>query len=124
MDGERIRVEVERTGGFGGLRVRGAMDSADLAPPDRAALTELLAQADLAALGDTDSASAGSPEGGHAGSPEGVGRPPGMPDAFEYRLSIQRGPTRWAGTLRDPQVPAGLRPLLKHVLAHGRSQSR
>jgi hypothetical protein len=95
---ERIKVDVERSGGFGGLVLRRTLDTADLTSDEAARLRVLLDEADLDAV---DPAARSLP----------------VPDAFRYRLTVVRGGQRWELSLGDPQVPARLRPLLRHVLA-------
>jgi hypothetical protein len=94
---ERIRVDLERGGGFGGLVTRRALDTADLPPEAAGRLRELLDGVDL------DSVLPATP-----GVP--------VPDAYRYRLVVVRGNRRWDLSLSDPEVPAALRPLLRHLL--------
>jgi hypothetical protein len=98
MGDEPIRVDVERSGGFGGLVQRRTLDTADLTPDEAGRLRALLEEADLDAV---DPAARALP----------------VPDAFRYRLTVVRGGRRWELSLDDPQVPVRLRPLLRHVLA-------
>jgi hypothetical protein len=102
MVSERLRVELERSGGFGGITTRRVLDSAQLPPGETRELERLVEDADLDAL-----------EGERA--PAQGDR--GMPDSFQYRLSVLRGGRRWDVEISDPDVPASLRALLTHVLA-------
>ena len=101
MTGERIRVELERSGGFGGLLTRRTLDTAELPPEAADELRRLVAEADLDAVGDL----AGGASGGVP-----------VPDAYHYRLSVLRDGRRWDLSLTDPQVPGTLRPLLRRLL--------
>jgi len=103
MSDERITVELERTGGFGGLVTRRSLDTADLPAEEAARLRSLVAEADLDAAGDA-AARATVP----------------VPDAYHYRLTVVAGGRRWDLSLSDPQVPPDLRPLLRTILASAR----
>jgi hypothetical protein len=98
MTEDRIRVDLERSGGFGGLVTRRTVDSADLSPEAAARLRTLLDGVDLDAV-----------------LPARAAVP--VPDAYRYRLSVVRGNRRWNLDLSDPEVPADLRPLLRHLVA-------
>lgn len=100
MGDDRIRVELERSGGFGGLVTHRTVDTADLTPEQAAQLRALVADADLDAAGDAVAR----------------GTVP-VPDAYHYRLTVVGGGRRWDLSLSDPQVPPNLRPLLRALLA-------
>jgi hypothetical protein len=105
MTDERIRVEFQRTGGFGGLVTRRTLDTATLSPQDADHLRALLDEADLDQVRPVSGASP-------------------VPDAFGYQLVVVRGDRRWNLTLSDPEVPASLRPLLRHLAAAGQVEGR
>jgi len=112
-DTERIRVELVRTGGFGGMELHSTLDTARLPDAEADELAALVERAGLDPLG-----SAGADETTAA---HGEERGQAMPDAFQYRLSVQRGGRRWHGVLDERQVPPELRPLLTKLVAHARS---
>ena len=99
---DRIRAELVRTGGFGGMTVHARLDSAEL---DRAAAAELAALVDAAGLDRLAEA--------------GAGREP-VPDEFRYRLAVWRGRRRWEVELGDRDVPPRLRPLLGRLIQAAR----
>jgi hypothetical protein len=101
---ERIRIEFERSGGFGGLVTRRTVDTATLPPDAAVALRALLEAADIDAV---------RPGGGLP-----------VPDAYQYRLVVQRGAGRSELTISDPEVPATLRPLLRYLATAGRDEGR
>jgi hypothetical protein len=103
MADERIMIEFERSGGFGGLITRRTVDTANLPPGEADELVALLDQANLDDV-------------------HPVSLPMPVPDAFHYRLSVVRGARRWDLTLGDAEVPVNLRPLLRY-LAKDRWQS-
>jgi hypothetical protein len=105
MADERIRVEFERTGGFGGVVVRRTVDTATLAPEDADELRMLLDRADLDGV-------------------RPVPRTSPVPDAQHYQLFVVRGDRQWTVALSDPEVPATLRPLLRYLAAAGQAEGR
>jgi emfourin len=95
---QRIHVEVTRTGGFGGLETSRSADTDSLPADDARGLAELVDGLDLEALRE-------HPAGTRA-----------VPDAFQYDVSISRGGEHVRLRVRDPDVPAELRPLIQFVL--------
>jgi emfourin len=95
---QRIQVEVTRTGGFGGLVTSRSADTDALPAEDARRLSELVGELDPQALRD-------QPGGTRA-----------LPDAFEYDVSISRAGEHVRLRVRDPDVPAELRPLIQFVL--------
>jgi hypothetical protein len=95
---EHIRVDVERTGGFGGLTTRRSADTESLPAEEAQRLTELVSALDRAALD-------------HATEPA---RP--VPDGFEYAVSISRAGRNVRLHVRDPDVPPQLRTLIRFVV--------
>ena len=92
----RIRAELRRSGGFTGRALHVVLDTAEL-PPERAAeLTRLVGALDLTRV----AAEAAPPSGA---------------DLMRYDLQISDGARHWRGTVAEPHVPAGLRPLLQFL---------
>jgi hypothetical protein len=87
-----MRIEVRRTGGFAGIERRAGIDTSDL--PDARAWQTLAEQA-LA---------------GGTGTP-----PPGVPDGFSYRLTIDGRTVHCA----DPHLSGAQRTLISRVLKEG-----
>jgi hypothetical protein len=108
---EHVRVELVRTGGFGGMELRGTLDTAQLPRPDAEDLAGLVEQVDFDSFG----------HGGAAGDEAATGTRRAVPDAFQYRLSVQRGGRRWSAVFDESQVPPELRPLLAKLVARGRA---
>jgi hypothetical protein len=132
MSGEHLRVELVRTGGFGGLELTSVVDTENLTGAEAADLADRLLRAGLPGLDDAGGQEAtggpgpggpGSGAPGPAGWPgatEGATAAPPVPDAFRYHLSVQRGERRWEGEFTERQVPARLRPLLALLMDRGR----
>jgi len=95
---QRIQVEVRRTGGFGGLTTSRSADTDALPAADARGLAALVEGLDLEALR------------AHPGGTRAV------PDAFQYDVSISRAGEHVRLRVRDPDVPAELRPLIQFVL--------
>ena len=95
---ERIRVDVERTGGFGGLTTRRSADTDSLPEEQARELAALVDALDLAALRD-------APAPARA-----------VPDAFSYDVTVTRGGSQVRLRAQDPDVPAQLRPLIRFVV--------
>ena len=93
-------VTVTRSGGLGGLTLRGELDTTTLSPAERAA-----AEAAFTRL------------------PAGSRTPPAGPDRFQYDIAVTTddGATRRA-TVHEPDVPAELRDLLERVIEQSRSR--
>lgn len=96
--GERIQVEVRRTGGFGGLVTHRSADTDSLPADEARRLEELVDALDLDAL-----QAAPTPTRS-------------VPDAFRYEVVLSRDGTRVQLHVQDPGVPAELRPLIRFVL--------
>jgi hypothetical protein len=94
---DAIRVDVERTGGFGGLVTRRSVDTRSLPPEDGQQLARLVRGLDVDALTRT-----------------GPGR--SVPDAFQYDILISTGDGQIRLHAQDPDVPAQLRPLIHFVV--------
>ncbi len=96
--GQRVRVDVERTGGFGGLVTRRSADTDSLPEADARELAQLVAALDLEALQK-------------APSPTRT-----VPDAYQYDIVISTGGDQVTLHAQDPDVPAQLRPLIRFVV--------
>jgi len=96
--GQSVQVEVERTGGFGGLVTRRSADTDSLPAAEARQLTDLVAALDLEALRN-------------APSPTRT-----IPDAFQYDIVISTGGAQVSLHAEDPDVPAQLRPLIRFVV--------
>jgi hypothetical protein len=97
-----MRIEFRRSGGFAGLSVRLALDSAELPAAERDALEALIAGARFFELADRPA------------------RP--RPDAFQYDLAIEHAGRRHVVCVHDPVEPEALRPLLELLTALARGQ--
>jgi hypothetical protein len=88
-----MRVHVRRSGGFAGLTLEGDIDTSTLAPEARVRVEQALAQLQSSR-----------------------GRP-SSPDRFQYDLTIMTDDgQRREVTLREPDVPDELQPLLSRAV--------
>jgi len=99
---DRVRAELRRTGGFAGRTVHVQLDSEQMPPADAARLVQLVSSIDFSRLGSS-----------HRRLPAGA-------DLMTYDLTVERGGSRWHGTVSDPAIPSELRPLLQFITGHGR----
>jgi hypothetical protein len=93
-----MRLLVERSGGFAGIRKRAAVDSASLSPKESAELTELLNSSRIFDLPATPHVT-----------------PPGA-DQFQYRLTLETPERQRTVEISDPSSPE-VRRLLDWVWA-------
>jgi hypothetical protein len=91
-----VRIEVERSGGFAGIRSSRSVDTNRLTAPEAAEWQRLVDAADLAAL-------------------EGPARNP-APDRFRYVISIDDGDRRRRATLDEEDLNHGRRELVDRVM--------
>lgn len=96
MDDEPFRIELTRTGGFGGIRLHGSLDVTGLAPAQAAALTQLVDQVDFDVLQRTP--------------PQ-----PTSPDEFRYDLTVTRGDRRHHLVMGDRNASPELHALLARL---------
>jgi hypothetical protein len=99
----RLRVRVERSGGFAGITRVWSVDTDDLEPDAAAALHGLV-----------DAAQDAGPTS-QAPSPGAPGAPPDVPDAFGYQVTVARDHQTWGVTVREDQATEPLRTLIDHV---------
>ena len=90
-----MRIQVVRRGGIAGVTLRGEADSAELAGAD----------------GDVDNLLRSLPYG----RPES----PGRPDRFRYEITVTDGERSQTAHFNEDELPEGLRPVVKAVLASG-----
>ena len=98
MPGERIRIEVERSGGFGGITQHGSLDSSGLEPRESRKLADLLDRLDLDAIAKGASGRAGV-------------------DRFQYHVVVERAGDRSELDLGETEVPAEFRKLLDRLVS-------
>jgi hypothetical protein len=90
----RVRIDFERSGGFGGMVMRATVDSDALPPDDAGRLHELVQQSKFFTL------------------PTRIGGAASGADRFEYRVTIDGPGGRHEVTVGDSAVTSSLRPLL------------
>jgi len=99
-----MRIEFTRSGGFAGLSVRLAIESAELPAGEREALEALIERARFFEL------------------PSRLVSP--VPDAFQYDLAIEREGLRHAVRLDERGAPEAVKPLLRRLTELAREGSR
>jgi hypothetical protein len=97
MGGQPFRIDLERTGGFAGIPLRGSVDVAALPPEQAGALADLVERVDFAAL-------------------ERQPAPQAWPDEFRYDLTVVRGDRRHHLVTGDRSATPELRELLARVV--------
>ncbi|HEX2810886.1 MAG TPA: protealysin inhibitor emfourin [Kineosporiaceae bacterium] len=103
-DPGRLRVRVERSGGFAGISRVWAVDTEDLEPDAAARLHRLVDAVQRAGAAGDDTPRPGAP-----------GAPPDVPDAFGYRVTVARDSQTWGVSVREDQAAEPLRALIDHV---------
>ena len=99
-----MRIQFERSGGFGGLLVRANIDTASLPAEEADKLEKMVAEADFFSLP------------AHISSPS-----PGA-DQFQYKISIEEGDRRHTVETSDQAAPDSLWPLLRELTVRARSR--
>ncbi len=90
-----LRISIERSGGFAGIRMRTTIDEKDLSADEAQKLRGLVEKADLLNLSKTI-----TPR-----SPQ--------PDRFQYELSLEESGEKHTVTTTEEVMPENLRPLVK-----------
>ncbi|HEY9246074.1 MAG TPA: protealysin inhibitor emfourin [Candidatus Methanoperedens sp.] len=93
-------IQLERTGGFGGIRKKIILDTGSLPPEEAKKFQELVETA------------------GFFGLPSGSRTQPKGQDRFQYRLSVETGKKKHSVEMGESSVPSALRPLLKSLEAY------
>jgi hypothetical protein len=98
-----MKIVVERSGGFAGMKRRGERNAEDLSAEQRAALDGLIKSSDL---GKSASEGPGSDKPGGPDSP-----PPQDPgaDRFTYRVEVQDENGTRSVTVPESRMPAALK---------------
>ncbi|MBI2852871.1 MAG: hypothetical protein HYX84_07210 [Chloroflexi bacterium] len=96
-----MKVSLERTGGFTGMRVSVVVDTDSLSPEEAAHLRDLVRSAGVLTM--------------QAPAPS-----EGRPDQFSYRLTIAEGDRGREIFVREPNIPTKLRPLLEWLVRRSR----
>ena len=97
-----MQVQIERSGGFAGVRISRAIRSEELAPEEERELRQLVEAAGFFEL------------------PEVIRSSTAKPDDFEYRVSVELDNRSHSIQVDDSAVPARLRPLLNLLITAGR----
>ena len=98
-----MRISLERTGGFAGIKVQRVVDSKDLLPAEAKRLTALLKKARFFEL-----------------PTELGGESPGV-DRFHYKLTVENDDGTRTIEASDASIPDGMRPLIDW-LSHARGR--
>jgi len=104
METETVRISFERTGGFAGIRVTTAVNTADLPPDEARTLHQLVADADFFHL------------------PAKITSPTPQPDRFQYKLEVQENGRQHTVTVSEEAMPAALQPLVQWLLNAARRE--
>jgi emfourin len=107
------RIELVRSGGFAGLSLRAAVDTAVPDDPDAAWFARALEGLDLSRLAARDDTVV-----------EGSGGPlprPGQPDRFHYDLAVDSDDGRQELSFGETAVPEALRPVVDRLVERARA---
>jgi len=102
-----LRVDIRRSGGFAGIDVHSAADTADMPPEEAEELRRVVTRADLRELTRRLSDAP----------------PPSRPDRFQYDVTVHEGSQTYEFTVHDGAVPPEVKPLLDLVQSRGRRQT-
>jgi hypothetical protein len=92
-----VHVELVRSGGYAGLNLVASVDTQHLPPDAASAVHDALDRVDL-------------------GSLSSPALPPGMPDRYQYDLTVTAGDRRHSLTFHEPGVPPELQPLVDALM--------
>lgn len=96
-----MRIDLTRSGGYGGLTVRSSVDTAELEPEEAQALETLVDEVDWASLA-------------------GPAPTPGTADRFSYRLTVTGADGQSEVVVGEASMTPALRRLVDDVLARRR----
>jgi hypothetical protein len=102
-----VKIAVERSGGFAGMTVRSEVDTAKLPPEQAREWESLVASADLRSIAQ----GRGRRGGRHR---------PGMPDAFQYDLTVEDQGHRTHVAANEAELPPPAKELVQRVIQHAR----
>jgi hypothetical protein len=101
-----MRISLDRTGGFTGMRFSTTVDTDSLPPEEAGSLRAAVQSAGLL-----------------ADKPD-VSSSPGHPDQYSYRVTVVEGDKTYAMSIQERDVTPELRPLLDLLLARAKRGQR
>jgi len=101
--GLNMKVQFQRTGGFGGIRLSVVLDTDEILIEEATQLRRLVLKSSF-----FDHSGAGL----RSASP--------MPDQFQYWISVEEGDKKKEITIYETAMPKRLRPLVDHLLEQSR----
>ena len=102
-----VKISVDRSGGFAGITLHSEVDTAKLPPAEAHEWESLVAAADLRSIA--------ARRGGGRGR-----RAPGMPDAFQYDLTVEDAGRRTHVTVGESELPAPAQELVRRLVQRAR----
>lgn len=99
-----MRISFESSGGFAGIRITTAVNTADLPSDEARTLHQLVADADFFHL------------------PAKITSPVPQPDRFQYQLTVQENGWQHTVTVSEEAMPAALQPLVQWLLNAARRE--
>jgi hypothetical protein len=103
-----VKIAVVRSGGFAGITLRSEVDTATLPPEEAREWESLVAAADLRSI----AAGTGRRHGGRSAR--------GVPDAFQYDLTVEDEGRRTQVTAGESELPPPAKELVQRLVQHGR----
>lgn len=101
-----MKIQLTRSGGFGGVRLSAALDT-DLLPDGEAAKVRRLVS-----------------ESAFFEQPSSLKSPSPGPDRFQYRLSVEEGGEKKEIETDETGMPEALRPLIDYLIDQARNRKR
>lgn len=92
-----MRVEIVRSGGLAGVRIRCRIDTGELAPEEASQVEAALRQLPFGRP---------APQASH-------------PDAFQYQITVSDDGTEQSVVVGENEIPDDLRPIVESVIARG-----
>jgi hypothetical protein len=99
-----LRIELARSGGYGGMTMYSSVDTDELEPGDAEAVQAMVDDVDWASL------------------PAPAARA-GAPDRFQYRVSVTGADSHREVLVGETEMPPALRRLVDEVMVRGRAPS-
>ncbi len=106
VEGNTLRISIERTGGVAGITIAATIDTKDLPQDDAQKLRQMVEEADFFNL------------------PSKITSRSPQPDRFQYELKAEQNGQQHTVTVSEEVMPAKLRPLVKWLMEAAREKRK